>query len=756
MRYVRGKFELHKASRKLYFDGEIVPVSQIGIDILLYLIELNGAIATKKELLEAIWPDEAAGESRLVKQISLLRRALESLSTDPSVIQTIPGFGYQTEQWEVRMPGASAAELAQQMVRSESAPQNRYSTVPAAGEITTPLPPANQHSGLGKWLRRAALAVPIILISVYAFLSIVSQIEVRFKFGPSRIVKRRSSNGFKRSLNFSRDGRALAYYQSIEPNGIGQLVIVNLTTKSIAPLPGQWNADEEIAWSPDNQSIALLNANGTEKNRRQLVISSLDGHQVSNIGEVAPGGLDWAPDGQNLAVCERPNANADPASDSTLIYLCATDGSKRKQLSTPSTESRVVDSHPRFSPEGSRIAFIRHNLINNRVGIHLVDLASGQERQLIADESSISGLDWSPNGDEILFISHRNGDPRLWRVSSIKSGTEPAPAPFTKINEPVLSFSLSEQGELAYVSLPGNTSQIDLMPLPEGPLESVFSRLQGHGYVPCTISASNSTYSPKFSPDGRQIAFISNRSGAEEIWSANADCTNHRQLTFRNLSGIESLDWAGDGTRIAFNQQIDGQSDLFFLDLASGQINGVTETADDEFSPVWSHNSQTLYYSWQSLTKGNPSSQIRRSDLTTKVTDTLVEESGRRFAVSSNREELYFTRQDQIWHKRLKTGEELRLANLDEILRGVSWDLKDDRLYLITRREKPGPTLFRLELPGGLRSGRVEEVMELDAFVSKSISASSPGFAISPNGRAIASTSISSSDTEIRFLKYVE
>jgi dipeptidyl aminopeptidase/acylaminoacyl peptidase len=156
------------------------------------------------------------------------------------------------------------------------------------------------------------------------------------------------------------------------------------------------------------------------------------------------------------------------------------------------------------------------------------------------------------------------------------------------------------------------------------------------------------------------------------------------------------------------------------------------------------------------LTKGNPSSQIRRSDLTTKVTDTLVEESGRRFAVSSNREELYFTRQDQIWHKRLKTGEELRLANLDEILRGVSWDLKDDRLYLITRREKPGPTLFRLELPGGLRSGRVEEVMELDAFVSKSISASSPGFAISPNGRAIASTSISSSDTEIRFLKYVE
>ena len=180
----------------------------------------------------------------------------------------------------------------------------------------------------------------------------------------------------------------------------------------------------------------------------------------------------------------------------------------------------------------------------------------------------------------------------------------------------------------------------------------------------------------------------------------------------------------------------------------------MTETADDEFSPVWSQKSGALYYSWQSVAKERPSSQIRRVDLTTKVTDTLVEESGWRFAVSSNQEELYFTRQDQIWHKRLKTGQERRLANLDDLLRGVSWDLKDDRLYLITRREKPWPSLFRLDLPGGLLSGRIEEVMELDAFITKSTSKSSPGFDIAPNTRAIATTSISSSAAEIRFLKY--
>ena len=756
MRYVRGQFELHKAARKLYFDGELVPVSQLGIDILLYLIELNGAIATKKELLEAIWPGEEAGESRLVKQISLLRRSLESLSADSSVIQTIPGSGYQTESWEVRMPGTSTVKIDQQVAQSEDSPRQATLIAPAAGEGTNPPSPTGRPAGSGRWLRRVALAVPLIVFSFYLFLSIISQIEVRFKFGPSKIVRVRHSQGFKRSLNFSRDGRSLACYQSTEPGGRGQLAIVNLTTDSTVPLPGRWNADEEIAWAPDNQSIALLNSNDKEDNRRQLIISSVDGQQVRNIGEVASGGLDWSPDGQNLAVCERRGASADPASDSTLIYLCATDGSNRKQLTTPATQSRVVDSHPRFSPDGSRIAFIRRNVTNNRVGVHLVDLASGQERQLVAGESSITDLDWSPNGDELLFLSSRNGEPQLWYVSGTKGGEWSTPAPFTRISTPILSFSLSAQGELAYVCLPGNNSQIDLMPFTEGALESVFNRLkfQDRDYVPCTITASNSTYTPTFSPDSRQIAFISTRSGSAEIWSANPDCTNHRQLTFRNLSGIEGLDWSGDGTRIAFSQKIDGQFDLFSLDLASGQINRVTETADDEFSPVWSQKSGALYYSWESVAKERPSSQIRRVDLTTKVTDTLVEESGWRFAVSSNQEELYFTRQDQIWHKRLKTGQERRLANLDDLLRGVSWDLKDDRLYLITRREKPWPSLFRLDLPDERLSGPVEEVMELDAFITNSTSKSSPGFDIAPNTRAIATTSISSSATEIRFLKY--
>jgi len=756
MRYVHGKFELHKASRRLYFDGEPVQISQRGIDILLHLIELNGALASKKELLEAIWPGEAALESRLVKQISLLRRSMENISPESSIIVTIPGLGYRVERWEVRVPTAPTGEAAEQSSSGETSLLNRYSAITAEAPNAPPViaapsdPPPTHPSRLKAWLRRAAITIPLLLFSFYFFLSVISQIEVRYKFGPSRIVKARTSNGFKRSLHFSRNGRSLAYYQSIELEGPGQLVIVNLSNKSIAPLPSQWNADEEIAWSPDNQSIALLNSNDKETDRRQLMISSLDGRQIRNIGEVAPGGLDWAPDGQNLAVCEQLNGHRRPDSESILIHLLGADGSHRRRLTSPSAQGRVIESHPRFSPEGSRIAFIRHHPTDNRLGIHLVDLASGEERQVVAETSHISNLDWSPNGEEILFISNRSGEPRLWRVSTLRGARLPAPAPVTKIDAPLLSFSLSDEGELAYVCLPGNNLEIDLIPLPEGALKSFLNRHQSRDYVPCSISSSNSTYAPTFSPDGRQIAFISNRSGAAEIWSANSDCTNHRQLTFRNLSGIAGLNWSGDGLRIAFNQEINGQSDLFYLDLASGRIDQLTDSVDDELSPAWSPDSGSLYYIWQRSPKESASGQIRRLNLSANETDILVTDGGGRFAASSNQEQLYFTRQEQIWRKNLKTGEEQRLSTLDEPLRGVSWELNHDQLYLISRRAEPWPALFRLDLPSGLMNGRNEKVMELDT----SFSTSNPGFAMSPNGRAIAITSISSCAREIRFLKY--
>lgn len=743
MRYVLGKFELHTTSRRLYFDNDPIQINQRGLEILLYLIERQGEVATKSELLEAVWPGEQASESRLVKQISLLRQAIESLTSDPSIIVTVSGFGYRTALWEAKQLPTPTAERVEQGPSPLAAPRNELATTSAAGD---------QPSGWGGWLRvhwrRVAVAIPMILFSISVFLTIVSQIEVHYKFGPSMIVKERPINGFKRSLNFSNDGRALAYYQSVEPDGTGQFLIVNLADKSVTTLPGDWSAEDEVAWSPDNRSIALLHSKGGNQVVRQLSISSLVGQQVRQIGEVTAGGIDWAPNGQQFAVCAQANNAGEPDSGSILIHLLATDGSRRQPVTRNSTGSAVIDAQPRFSPDGSRLAFIRRHRTDQSMEIRLVDLATREERSLLQEPGEISDLEWSPNGAAILFLSDRNGQPRLWRVSTADGAASPVPSLVALVSDPIQSFSISAGGELAYVCLTGNSSQIDLIPLPKGPLDSLFDRREGREYPPCTICSRNSTYAPTFSPDGSQIAFISTESGTQEIWVANADCTNYRQLTFLNQSGLDRLAWSGDGTRIAFDQRIDGQFDLFYLDLGSGQIHRLTDSAEDEFSPVWSAKSDSIYYSWRRNGMEGGTGQIRQWVLASNQTDLLVEGGDGRFLASANPEQLFFRRRDHIWRKNLQTGEEKQLASLDQILQGASWEIADDQIYLIKRKNQSLPALFRRDL----LSGRTQEVMELDLALSYS----NPGFAISPNRRAIASASISACAKEIRFLKYLD
>lgn len=781
MRYVHEKFELHIASRKLYFDGVPVQIGQRGIDILLSLIEMNGEVASKKELLEAIWPGEPANMARLVKQISLVRRSIENFANSQHLIVTVPGLGYRTDKWDLISPESLKPESLKIERRGELTDPgpgrlpNCGERLPSDGiegeskESIQSLDIAPHLIGTGdstlatsrRWQRlnwrQLILTLLVLLSAIYIFLSVVSQVEIRSNFGPSGIISARVDSGFKRNLKFSHDGGALAFYQSPEPDGAGHLYIVNLANNRTLPIPGSWNADEEIAWSPDNRSIAFLRPTGKESTQRQLLLYSFDGRELRSLSEVEAGGIDWAPNGQTLAVCDRVTTNdlaqAGPDarlnSGSVLIHILAGDGSSKQQLTRGKDRHKVIDSQPSFSPDGAKLAFIRHDITGNSVEIHLVDLPGGQQRTLLVDKSSITDLAWSADGAELLFISDRSGTPRLWRLSTRKDSSPGVPDLVTKIKDPLRSFSLSDKGELAYVCLPGNNSQIDLISLPQPTFDSLIHRQSRPEPVPCTISDGSSTYSPVFSPDGKRVAFISNRSGFGEIWVASADCNNHLQLTFLEQSGLDHLNWSVDGARIAFSQKINGQSDILYLELDSGGINRVTDTADDESRPVWSNGMEAIYFSWKREGTEREPRQIRRLNLTTRQIETIVEQCEGRFGEISNRSELYFARKGQLWCKNLLSGEERPLTGLDMTGWDDNWGLNQDRIYVITRQGKPWPALFQFDLSGRLMNGIFEKVLDLDL----SLSVTNPGVAISPDGRRIATTSISPYANEIRFLK---
>lgn len=94
-------------------------------------------------------------------------------------------------------------------------------------------------------------------------------------------------------------------------------------------------------------------------------------------------------------------------------------------------------------------------------------------------------------------------------------------------------------------------------------------------------AAEYNDFGPAISPDGTQVAFVSNRSGAYEIWLAPRAGGSLRQLT-RGGDALGGLQWSADGTRLAFTTKATGSglSGIALAEVASGSVRVLTESND--------------------------------------------------------------------------------------------------------------------------------------------------------------------------------
>jgi DNA-binding winged helix-turn-helix (wHTH) protein len=87
-----GRFHILLRRRRLLADGVPVEIGARAFDLLLVLLEADGALVTKSELLSRVWPGMVVSEENLKVQISALRKAL---GTERDFIRTDFGRGYR-------------------------------------------------------------------------------------------------------------------------------------------------------------------------------------------------------------------------------------------------------------------------------------------------------------------------------------------------------------------------------------------------------------------------------------------------------------------------------------------------------------------------------------------------------------------------------------------------------------------------------------------------------------------------------------
>jgi len=111
--YEFGPFRLIPAERQLLRDGEVVALTPKAFDLLLALVEQNGHLIEKDELLKQVWPDSFVQEANLSVKMSALRRALGEGSNDHQYIETVPKRGYRFVA-RVNVAAAGSSSVFQQ------------------------------------------------------------------------------------------------------------------------------------------------------------------------------------------------------------------------------------------------------------------------------------------------------------------------------------------------------------------------------------------------------------------------------------------------------------------------------------------------------------------------------------------------------------------------------------------------------------------------------------------------------------------
>lgn len=124
-----------------------------------------------------------------------------------------------------------------------------------------------------------------------------------------------------------------------------------------------------------------------------------------------------------------------------------------------------------------------------------------------------------------------------------------------------------------------------------------------------------------FSPDGRRIAFYSDRDGDKsvphgdrnwEIYVMDADGSGVRRLT--NQDGWDAHpSWSPDGRRIAFDSWRDGDGDIYVMNADGSQVVNLTNTDSDEDFPVWSPDGRHILFS-STRNQTKPDLYVMRAD----------------------------------------------------------------------------------------------------------------------------------------------
>lgn len=416
---------------------------------------------------------------------------------------------------------------------------------------------------------------------------------------------------------WSPDGSKIAFSARLPGSSSYDIHLANVNDTDITVLRGSSLDERSPAWSPDGKTIAYAAQTIKDSVGREIFVVNIDGTRGARLTyrrlrSVDP---DWSPDGSKLLLAsdhiwnseiyvmevdfetafEPPNLqrfpikltdgshNVEPAwspgggriafvsSRNGLhqLHIMNADGSASKQLTN---HSHNHFSQPTWSHDGTKIAYVSwldefgtNIFVINDDGTGMINLTSFHGIGTPADDGM--GPSWSPDGEHIAFISNPRG---RYQIHIMKSdGTE-----LTRLDNRICPDPWTEYGSRGH-----RVPHRSLAWSPDGSRiaftcgDSFLYLVDPSGTNQTSLYACDAPIaSPTWSPDGMRVAFTCGHSMTSySLHVINIVDGEVTRITDERPDDIQPYDlnpsWSPDGGRIAFASHVDGDFDIYVIEV---------------------------------------------------------------------------------------------------------------------------------------------------------------------------------------------
>jgi len=342
----------------------------------------------------------------------------------------------------------------------------------------------------------------------------------------------------------SPDGKRVAVVKFDQEKDVGDIWVLDVATGASTRITSTEPEDgiRLPVWSPDGSQLAYVALRGSYE---RVYRKASNGEGAEELLYQYPGAgmtlADWSKDGRFLSLFTSNLSGA------VVYVLPLGDDKERTLIEVFRSDSRV--GQPRFSPDGRFLSYVSDPTGRSEIYVRPFDPLPGTGASVVEKSSQLSDkgvvqghLFWRDDGREAYYLA---ADLTLMAV-------EVTTAPTLAFGKPKLLFRPPAQGStgLARLSVSQDGRRIAIAVHP-APIHQQITVLDRQGNVLNKVGEPGNYVNPSLSPDGKRVAVVGNVPGGRDIWTFDVASGKRTPVTADTAFDNDPI-WSPDGTQVAY------------------------------------------------------------------------------------------------------------------------------------------------------------------------------------------------------------